>query len=68
MIDLVHYTYFPEWDEMDFSQECRAWGEWFTAWLTNNPWNRTYSLDGDISGIIKLFSSSLRPDWHMPKN
>lgn len=60
----------PLFEDMDFSKNCDAWGEWFTTFILPSPWNRTHYLDGDVRAIFDLFNSSV-PDsdiWHRPED
>lgn len=58
----------PLFEEMDFSKNCDAWGEWFTTFILPSPWNSTHYLDGDVKAIFDLFNSSVPDTWHKPEN
>lgn len=68
MTDSVHFTEFPAWNTMNFSQDCKAWGEWYATYLSASPWNNTRYLDGDVSTIFHLFTSSVPDDWREPED
>lgn len=59
---------FPQWNAMNFSQNCQAWGEWYATYLSVSPWNDTRYLDGDVRTIVTLFTYSLPGNWSMPKD
>lgn len=63
-----HFPYFPPLENMNFTNDCSAWGEWLATYLSPSPWNSTEFLDGDARTIIKLFNSSLPTYWHVPLN
>jgi hypothetical protein len=68
MSDGVNFVNFPRWDEMDFSRNCTAFGNWLAAFLVPNPWNPTESLGGSFGLSITLFVESLPTDFKFPEN
>lgn len=68
MSDGFQFEEFPQWEAMNFSQNCQAWGEWYTTYLSASPWNNTQYLDGDVSTIFNLFISSVPGNWTEPED
>lgn len=66
MSDGEHFTIFPLWTEMNFTRDCKAYGNWYSTFIDPNPWNKSRYLDGDASLIIKYFDTSLPENWTVP--
>lgn len=57
---------FPLWEEMNFTKDCNAYGNWYSNFLDPNSWNKSRYLDGDTSLIIEYFDQSLPQNWTLP--
>lgn len=68
MSDGEHFAEFPLWANMDFSKDCKAYGNWLSTFLEPNPWNKSQYLDGDATLIVDYFTSSLPQNWTKPEN
>lgn len=51
---------------MDFTRDCKAYGNWYATFIDANPWNKSRYLDGDASLIINYFDKSLPENWTVP--
>jgi hypothetical protein len=51
----------PTWDEMDFSRNCTAYGNFLASFLMPNPWNPREAIGGSYMLGIQFFYYS-KPD------
>lgn len=63
MSDGEHFTAFPLWEEMNFTRDCNAYGNWYSNFIDPNSWNKSHYLDGDVSLIFEYFRRSLPQNW-----
>lgn len=66
--DGEHFTIFSLWDSMNFTRDCKAYGNWYSTFSEPNPWNKSHYLDGDASLLVKYFNTSLPQNWTRPEN
>ncbi|CAK7211615.1 hypothetical protein SBRCBS47491_001184 [Sporothrix bragantina] len=59
---------FPGWDQLNFSRDCSAYGQWLAAFIAPNPWTPDEALGGSIPLSIKLLASALPPGWTFHDN
>ncbi|EPE02201.1 hypothetical protein F503_06117 [Ophiostoma piceae UAMH 11346] len=61
-------TPLPSWSQLNFSRNCTAYGQWLSAFISPNTWNRADSLGGSIPLSIELFNSALPEGWVYTSN
>lgn len=63
MSDGEFYTDFPPWDQMDFSRNCTAYGNWLASFLMPNPWQKDQKLGGSYPLSIHFVLESIPPGF-----
>lgn len=66
MSDGVHFTMFPLWEDMNFTSDCEAYGNWYSTFVDLNSWDKSQYLDGDTRLVFEYFTKSLPPNWTWP--
>lgn len=54
-----NFPLMPPWEDMDFTANCTAWGNWLATWFLPNPWDRLQILEGGYSPTFTLIDSAV---------
>ncbi|EFX06034.1 hypothetical protein CMQ_4103 [Grosmannia clavigera kw1407] len=58
----------PSWDQLNFSRNCTAFGQWLYSFITANSWDKQATFGGSVTLSLEMFDAAVPPDWSYLQN